>query len=607
MAMGIFTMTCFSSPSFGADQCEARPVAELPITIKNHRATIVAKINGREARFLIDSGAFYSTMTAATAAEFGLTTFPAPWGFRITGIGGSQSADITRVKEFTLIDVPFKNLEFLVGGSEVGSEAVGLLGQNFLELFDVEYDLAQGVIRLFRTKNCGHSRLAYWLTADQQYSVMDIEPLTREHPFTMGVAYLNGQKIKLAFDSGASNSVLSAQAAERAGVKLNSEGVQPAGYLRGIGRGMVKNYIARFSSFKVGDGEEIKNAKLRIVATDLRFTDMLLGADFFLSHRIFVGNKEHRLFLSYSGGPVFDLSGHTETPLSAQNDSAPTGGDVSQLQTAGATDGDAKNVEAQQLDASEAARQGAALVSRGEFNAGIALLSKAVTLNPAEPDYYYQRGNAYWAGKQPDLALKDFDQALKLKPGFLSAYIPRAELDLNKGNTPAALADLEAVDRLAPKQADLRYTLAALYERMDHLPESIQQYGAWIESHPDDARMVAALAGRCYSRALANLELPGAMKDCDKALSRADKSNPNNAQLHVDRALVYIRLGEFDKAISDCSDALKQSPKNASALYVKAVAELRKDKKAESSADLALARQIAPKIGQRLERYGFTI
>jgi hypothetical protein len=34
---------------------------------------------------------------------------------------------------------------------------------------------------------------------------------------------------------------------------------------------------------------------------------MLIGSDFFLSHRILVLAKEHTLLFTYNGGPVFQL------------------------------------------------------------------------------------------------------------------------------------------------------------------------------------------------------------------------------------------------------------------------------------------------------------
>ncbi len=88
----------------------------------------------------------------------------------------------------------------------------------------------------------------------------------------------------MTFDTGASGSIVTLRAAARAGVRPDQEGVTPAGESRGIGRHVVATWIATFSSFKIGD-EEIQNARLRFGDITLSESDMLIGADFFLSHR----------------------------------------------------------------------------------------------------------------------------------------------------------------------------------------------------------------------------------------------------------------------------------------------------------------------------------
>src|ERR1700723_3738442 len=130
------------------------------------------------------------------------------------------------------------------------------------------------------------------------------------------------------FDTGSWASVLSLKAAARAGVKTDTAGGVDAGSSTGIGRGSVKNYIAPFSSFKIGDNEEIKNARLRIADFDLEEGDMLLGAAFFLSHHVYVANSQHRLYITYTGGPVFNLSksasaGGTDAPETKNQDDEP--------------------------------------------------------------------------------------------------------------------------------------------------------------------------------------------------------------------------------------------------------------------------------------------
>jgi predicted aspartyl protease len=295
------------APALAADDCKAQKI-DLPVTLSGMRALLDAKINGQDARFFFDSGAFYSTISAATAAQFGLKLSPAPYGMYITGMGGSAQVSVATVKEFTLVGIPMRNKEFVVGGSESGTESAGVLGQEIAWTFDVEYDFSHSAMRLFRIEGCKHTRLAYWLTPGQSYSLLDIEKRELGHLHTIAEVYVNGKKIRAMFDTGAPKSVLSLSAAKRAGVALETPGVEKAGMSSGIGRARFETYIAPFASFRVGDAEEIQNARLRIADAMIPEADMLIGFDFFLSHRIFVANSQRKMYISYNGGPVFNLA-----------------------------------------------------------------------------------------------------------------------------------------------------------------------------------------------------------------------------------------------------------------------------------------------------------
>jgi clan AA aspartic protease (TIGR02281 family) len=588
VASALIALAFPPQPVHAANKCEMRKVAELPIDMRGSQPTLAVKINGKDARFLLDSGAFYSMISAATADEYGLKTASGFMNLKVKGIGGTQDARTTRVQQFSIGNIVLNDAQFMVAGSEVGSGLSGILGQNMLKNFEVEYDLGHGIVRLFQSKNCDNIVLAYWLAPNEDYSKVPILSLAESGAHTVGYALINGKKIAVMFDSGAGTSIVSSQAAENAGVKLNSDAVVPAGFSRGIGQGFMQTYIGRFSSFKIGDGEEIKSAKLRIGKGNLGGEDMLIGADFFMSHRIFVGNNEHVLYLSYTGGPVFDLSKHSDTEAHA-----------------GPEDGAAKPTTPEgDQDAADLARRGSALVSRRDFAAGLPLLSKAVAISPSEPEYLYQRGNAYSANGQNDLALADFDQVIKLKQDFLPAYLPKAALLLAKGDKSAAIAQLDAVASLAPKAADLRFSLGLEYQRVDHFTESIQQFNLWIDEHAVDSRKLTAYSGRCLSRALGNQELPQGLSDCDSAMLHASKTLPENSEVWAHRAVIRLRMGDYAKAMSDCNYALKMMPKNATALYVRGVVESKTAKKAESDADLAAAEKIAPKLRERMSRMG---
>ena len=581
-----------ASTSAFADGCKVGKIAEFPISMVGLRPLMTAAINDVDVQFVVDSGAYYSMISAASAAQLKLKTWPAPPGFYLWGVHGAADASIATAKTFTLAGVPLHNVEFLVGGSEAGAGSIGLLGQNVLHLEDVEYDLGHGMVRLMKAMGCKKTILAYWAANSMPYSVIDLAAGPNENSqrlsHTLGTAYINGVKIRVMFDTGAGSSILSLKAAARAGITPDSPGVVSAGDSYGIGRSTFANYIAPVASFRIGD-EETKNTRLRIGDIDLENADMLLGADFFLSHRIYVANSQDKLYFTYNGGPVFNLTSSNHPVSEPATDAA-----AQQANKAAAAIEDAADFD----------RRGAALASRHEFDQALIAVTRACELAPDNPEYLFQRGMIYWQLKQPDPALADFDQALKLKPNNLPALMARAQLLLQRGERDRAAADLDAADAIAPREADERLQMAGAYERADRSTPAIAQLTLWINAHPDDARLPQALNARCWNRALAGAELPLAVKDCNAALRTADKSSPFYARVADSRGLVFLRMGDYDKSIADYDASLKINARNAWSLYGRGIDKLRKQKASDGDADIAQAMVVWPRVEEEFKRRG---
>jgi len=280
-------------------------MAELPVIMAGLRPHVHAKINGADVQFLADSGAFYSVISPGSAATLGLSPKAQNDGIVMRGVNGEAEFGVAMVKTFTLVGLDIPNVEFIVGGSRVGEGAVGVLGQNIWSLADVEYDLAHGVIRLMAPHDCKGRALAYW-AGDKPFSAMDISIADEQGQHTSGAAFINGHRVKVAFDTGAATSVVHLRAASRTGIDVRGPNVVDAGYSGGFGSRRVHDWIAPVADFKVGD-EQISHTRLRLGDFQTLDADMLLGADFFLSHRVYVSNSQHRMYFTYNGGPVFNL------------------------------------------------------------------------------------------------------------------------------------------------------------------------------------------------------------------------------------------------------------------------------------------------------------
>jgi tetratricopeptide (TPR) repeat protein/predicted aspartyl protease len=574
-----------------------RSALDLPVIIQGTRPVIGAKFNGQDVKLMIDSGAFFSLISSAAVDQYKLKIGMAPYGLVMRGIGGTTVPSVATVKTFTIANIDVPNVEFLVSANEVGGSGnVGLMGQNFLEKWDVEYDLANGMLRLMRDEDCQKVVLAYWVAPGQSYTTIHIQKTTPKEPLTMGSAYVNGVKIRVTFDSGASLSLLSLSAAARAGVKIDSPGVVDGGLSRGIGRNWVKSYIAPFDSFKFEDGEEVRHTHLRIADMNLE-TDMLLGADFFLSHRIFVANSQNKLYFTYNGGPVFNL--RTASQPSPEPPAPHAAADTVEAKQVDSEDQRSAAVPA---DAAALVRRGTALAGRRDFDNALADLTRAAELEPKNPEHFYLRGQVYMQKGDAERALADFNRVLELKPDHVPALMSRAELRIRSRNVAEVRADLDAVDKFAAKQADVRYELAFAYERINLQPLAITQFDIWIPAHNEDARLVNARNGRCRARAVMGQDLSLALKDCNFAVSHSIKGS--NAAVLDTRALVRLRLGDYEKSIDDYDSALKVSHQSAAALYGRGIAKIRSNKLTEGKADIANAEQIAPHIAEQFKTMG---
>jgi tetratricopeptide (TPR) repeat protein len=567
--------------------CRLNVLAELPVTMSERSPLIAVKINGTEASFIADSGAFYSTITRAAAAELHLKLRPPPFGLTVTGVGGVVDVSVTTVKEFTLGHIPLPNIEFVVGGSFPAQGAIGLLGQNVFRVADVEYDLAGGVIKLIRPDGCKDLPLVYWEATGRPYSVMDIKWATPMAPHTLGTAFVNGAKIEVMFDTGAATSVLSLRAAARAGVKPDGGGVVDGGPSYGIGRRVENSWIAPFERFKIGD-EEIQHTHLRIAALQDLQADMLVGADFFLSHHVYVASSQRKLYFTYNGGSVFNLTtGQTSASAPAQPPTPAPGAAQS------ADDGHPP------MDAEAFSRRGTAFAARRDLDHALADLTRACELQPDEPRYFYERGRVRLEARQPVLAMADFDAAIKLKPDHVPSLVSRAELRIGSHDYSEAIADLNTADHAASKESDVRLLLGHLFTRAEQPAAAILQYDQWIPVHRDDARMSDAFAARCLATTLAGAELKKALGDCNTAL----RMNSNDARTLAVRGLTHLRLGQVDASIADYDVALRTQPKNPWALYGRGMDKLRKGMTAEGHADMQAATEIWPPIANAFKNF----
>jgi tetratricopeptide (TPR) repeat protein len=418
--------------------------------------------------------------------------------------------------------------------------------------------------------------------------------------------------------------VLSLDAAARAGITPSSPGVRSLGVAYGIGPAPARVWIAPVDTFQVG-GEKVTHAHLLVAdfepknpdgSESRQVPDMLLGDDFFLSHRIYVAYSQNKLYFTYNGGPLFNL----DVPgLAASAGKAPAAaGAISQ---ANSTAGDEPGSDAP-TDADGFRRRGMAYASMREFDRALADLTHACELAPNSARNHVVRGQVYAGDGQFKPALQDFNTALTLQPNDVQAHLARAALlhshpDADPAATPAEIkSDLDTVSRLAPPAANVRLQLGSLYGGLGDYPDAIGQIDQWLDNHQPPGDQAIGLNARCRQRAMANRDLHDALDDCSRALTLQPKAEastgshirqdlaPEDPTTLDSRGLVYLRLGNPRDAVRDYDSALDTNPDMPTALYGRGLAELRLGEKTRGQADLAAAEKLASGVAKRFAAIG---
>ena len=319
LAVGMISLVG-SQPARAACSLHATPIV---VKMQGLMPTVPVKVDGKDLTFVVDSGAFFNSISARFAFDQKMKrarTSAAEVGSHITsdaetlfsGLGGQVKVSaLVQAARFEFAGVAFRDPVFLTQDTPQD----GMIGQNLLGRWDMEYDFRDEMMKLVDPQGCKDVELAYWVTSGG-YSMMPMEHFQRGDQHTSGAVYINGVKMRAIFDTGAGASFVTRRAAARAGVETTDPGVKDAGYTRGLDRGRIPVWVARFASVKIAD-EEIKNGLLDIGQTDADSFDVLIGADFFLSHHVYVANSQQKIYFSYSGGQVFNVDPQPEASASA--------------------------------------------------------------------------------------------------------------------------------------------------------------------------------------------------------------------------------------------------------------------------------------------------
>ena len=574
LGMGALALAGLQLPAIALAKCELK-VTDLPVKIVGNRAIATVGINGSRVPLMVDSGAYTSILTEAAAAQLKLSVHALPGNMSVGGVDGKVDYRMANIDKLELLGASLPDVQFIVGGIEPGGGSMGIIGRDILSIADTEYDLANGVIRfVFPSDDCRNANMAYWAgkTPVSEIALARDNDNPEQVPEVRGVVRIDDRPMLATFDSGASATSLKLAAARQLG--LAESDMKPSRMSYGAAGKGNQTWTAAFAKIDVG-GEVIRNSRIYVSDDDLH-EDMLLGMDFFLSHRMYVSKKRRLMFFTYNGGRIFE-----------ENVAAPA--------TAAAS-----SAEAPAFDADGYARRGLASAARGDLAGALADLDRACAMAPTAAALFAQRAAIELSLKRPDKAAQDIDKALELDPHQVDARLQRAAARARDKNTDGALADLADLNRTLAPESVLRVQMGRLYLGLDAPAQALAQFDLWVPHHAHEFRIENVLYDRCSARVKLGVGLDKALDDCDAAVD----ADPKNPDFLAGRAWTRLQQGAPSKARADFDRSLAIRPGHAITLYGRGLAGQRLGDAAAGQADIDAARQLQPSITADVARLG---
>lgn len=235
--------------------------------------------------------------------------------------------------------------------------------------------------------------------------------------------------------------------------------------------------------------------------------------------------------------------------------------------------------------------------SQGKFDLAMQDASHAINLDSNYYQAYVNRGVIYMWKRDFAMALKDFSHAIALNPNDAGIYADRSIIYNVNGKYNLALQDLNIAFKLNPNQSGLLNDRGITYNNLGKYDLAIQDFDAALKQAGSDPEKI--FTNRCGAYAHLG-KLHEALLDCNAAIGL----NSSDIAAFGNRGFTYLRMKQFDHAISDFDMAIKGEQRSPFLLYGRGFAKTMKGDKVGGHDDIATALHLDPGVAKAYKKYG---
>ena len=446
-------------------------------TLSGDADIIPIVIAGKPHNFLFDTGGYYSQLSRPLAGALGLSIHQGEQ--EMFDVAGNISQDQARLPAYTLGESEQKDTVFMISpslGRGDFKDFEGILALDQLVNTDAELDFSTDTLNLFSPDHCpGH--VAYWNPPALSVVPFTLQrpplPFGRLPPDMRGAnifvpVMLDGHQVRALIDTGATNTALRADEAERLyGLTMGSADTPENGALNG--NAALKTYTHQFKSLSFGDVKITdltlsilpnamgRKADLTPLVRDRTRTErdlvnepeLILGMDVLRRLHLYIAFQEKKIYVSPPslalppGATVQPYSPEFLTAMLARLDKA-----------VAANPNDANTLNDRCFWRA---------IAKTDLDMALADCDKSLTLAPRAATMDSRAFVLFQQGKYPD-ALAGYDAALAAEPNLAPSLWMRGLIKGKLGDAAGKTADMASATKIDPN-------IAAEFKRIGITPD----------------------------------------------------------------------------------------------------------------------------------------
>ncbi|HPS72829.1 MAG TPA: tetratricopeptide repeat protein [Bacteroidales bacterium] len=184
---------------------------------------------------------------------------------------------------------------------------------------------------------------------------------------------------------------------------------------------------------------------------------------------------------------------------------------------------------------------------QGQPEKALADYNEMLRINPDDFNGFNSRGRLYFDRGDIDKAMPDFNRSIALNPRFAKAYSNRGAVYGLKNDYVHAVADFTKALELNPREYVTYSNRALAYLSMGKYTEAAADCESYLNVFPDDAEIID-MEAVCFLN----------LKQYEKALTLSDKAielDPSKGAFFLNRSYIRYFLGDKVAALADAEKA----------------------------------------------------